>query len=172
MTDYIYADQWEQYLDSISDVGDGADYTEELDWWNTIMSARDQQSFAIGGVPGGEAWPQWELQTWRTWQRGGHDTLVTTERLMNSLVRGGNKGVDEVNARESMFGTEVPYAHKHQTGGTFLIDDDLYNRDGKRVKRAGDEITIPERPFATLTDQMIDGLADLVSDSLVEQMKG
>lgn len=172
MTDVIYEDELPRYVADVMATHESAEYTEEMDWWNTLMSSRDQQSFGIGGVPGGSAWPEWELQTFRTQQLGNHDTLVATGRLMKSVVRGGQENVDEVGPRKSMFGTAVDYAGKHQEGGEFNVDDYLYNRQNRLIKRPGDKINLPQRPFATLTNQMVDGLAELVSDSLVEQMKG
>ena len=172
-TDLVYEVDLPAYIDAIGDIGDTADYTEEMDWWNMILSDRDQKSFAVSGVPDGDGWPQWELQEKWRFDKGDHDTLVASGRLMKSLQRNSSEGVDEVSKRDSWFGTTVPYARIHQTGGQAELEVDLYDREGvpKVDKDEQDKVNIPQRPFATMTLQMVDGLADVVALSLIEQMK-
>ena len=172
MTDVIYEDQWPEYLQNVLNTDERAEYTDELNWWHTLMSDRDQESFAIEGVPGGAPWARWGLKTLGSVERGD-PTLQDSGRLRKSLVRGGRDNVDSVGPRESEWGTSVEYATLHNSmGGSTTVTDYLYNSEKKLVKEPGDNVLIEPRPFATLTTQMIDGLAELVADSLVEQMKG
>lgn len=169
-TDTITQEEWPQYLDDLLSSGETAEYESQVNWWHDILSESSQQDFA---TEGGGRWKKWMWQTYRTMQLqpAGHDTLVASGRLMNSLVRGGPENIDEVSVRDGMFGTAVPYAGLHQQGGSYILEEALYGYS-YGYKAAGERHDVPARPFLYFTEGMASALAGQVADALIEHMKG
>lgn len=171
-TDRIKESQWPGYLRDFLRIDDEISYAPILDSWHHALHAETMASFAREASPHGQAWPEWMWQSLRTrgLHPGGHDTLHASGRLYNSLFRGGPENVDHVAAKSSSFGTSVPYAGVHQTGGSVVLDERLYPRSGGGFMREGSTINLPPRPFLGVTEQMADSLAEAVADHIVEQM--
>lgn len=85
-------------------------------WANIIryLERLSEQQFSSQGKFSGGWWPLADS----TVQRKGHDTiLLDTGRLWDSLTGGNADSIREIGDDAMAFGTTVPYAGVHQTGG-------------------------------------------------------
>jgi phage gpG-like protein len=169
--DIVYEVDLPDYIDSIAQVGEKADYTDDLYAWHLRMSQEDQDNFNKRGTDILGPWPDWELR--ETESSDDHPNLEVTGRLRNSLLPGGGENINDVHKRESTWGTMVSYAEDHLLGGMVIASADLVPRGGGEVRVwAGETVEIPQRPFATITQEMVTTLGHTIAQSLIEQMKG
>ena len=169
-TDIVYEVDLPDYIDSVAQIGDKADYTEDLHAWHLRMSDEDQDNFNNQGTASRGAWADWVLREKDS--SDDHPILEVTGRLRNSLIPGGGENVNDVHKRQSTWGTAVDYAEDHILGRTITSSVPLYGKGGGTVAPVGTDINLQERPFMTITEEMVTTLGHTIAQSLIEQMKG
>jgi phage gpG-like protein len=127
----------------------GADHTDVLHGVATDLAEDHAGFFARAQDPGGNPWPALSP---RTVAHKGHSTiLVDTTSMRASLLSPGHPDhVQDVESRFLVWGTSDEKGPLHMSGTSRM----------------------PARPFVGVTDQRADAVANLVADSVIEQMKG
>lgn len=170
-TDRITEEQWPDYLEEILATDEQADFSDELNRWHTFLEVEVIGAFTGQRSPEGDTWEPWLWRN-REWH-GEPKALVRSGRLHDSFVRGGSENIDEVEGKSSVYGSSVPYAGIHQTGGQSKVSEPPLHLRGKPwIDWVYDTIDVPPRPMIGMRDDMVEVLADAIADGIVERMKG
>lgn len=107
-------------------------WEEFLNWWVTT----NVEQFSSRGARWRTPWKPLAPRTVGEKRRAGYlsEPLVRTTRLRNSMTRR-PLAVERISATEVEAGTDVPYAHFHQTGTRYMPARKLINADA--VAREG-----------------------------------
>lgn len=134
--------------------GDGTklELGEAMQACRDVLKAQMIHQFETETDPFGSPWEPWYWSS--DYPAEEHKTLQHTGTLMASLVGNGLGHVEEISGDELVYGTQIVYAGKHQEGGTFTTEVDLYGRHGGYLP-AGTEIKLPARPIIGWPDATI-----------------
>lgn len=135
-----------------------------------VVQDEQQRHFATRSSPNGEPWEPWH---WRALGADpNHETLEVSGALRGSLLEGGEGNVLEIADGELTFGTAVEYAAINNYGGETILEQDLIDREGRRIMKAGRRMEIPQREFIGMSVESVDLLTQELTDSVIERLKG
>jgi phage gpG-like protein len=147
-TGFAGIDEFETMFHDLETAVSDADYTTTLEECQQDLAEQHAGMFAGEFDSNLNDWATLKPSTIKS---KGHDRiLVESGALMASLTSVGGPGnIHEVMPRGMLFGTEVEYAHFHQTG----------------TKK------MPARPPVGMSEETLDKLCDKIADATVEKLR-
>lgn len=124
---------------------------DTLTTWLNMLQSDLAQGFLGSQSPEGTPWaPLKRPRSPIPPHNPGRRPLIDFGNLLASVAGKGTGHIEEIAENEAMMGTSIPYAAVHQTG----------RKDGK----------MPARPFMGAPAKSVDELANMVADSLIQQI--